>query len=281
VIASAVITTLLTTGLMLLQPVFPLSKAPRKVPLVCSHRGRLNAGDMENSVSVIRHTFGAGIPMVEFDLVDSKDGHTFLVHDRTLDRTTDSKGAPGTYRDTELRKVMQLDPLSRKPVEPISTFDQLLTFAKGKDLALMVDLKSVSPAEAVAELRAKGLLAHAVLLTFDDSATAAALAADPAVLVSALVKSDADVDRIVAKAAGHPLALYVPQNGAEELFQYARKSGNVLITDAMGELDGKAEKDGGQAYTTFLKTHPVDILVTDHSEMLTTALATHAMDAMD
>ncbi len=258
---------------MLLQPVFPLSKAPRKVPLVCSHRGRLNSGDMENSVTVIRHTFGTGIPMVEFDLVDSRDGHTFLVHDRTLDRTTDSKGAPGTYSDAELSKVMQLDPVSRKPVEPVSTFDQLLTFAQGKDLALMVDLKSVSPAEAVAQLRAKGVLAHAVLLTFDDATTEAALQADPGVVVSALVKSDADVDQIVAKAAGHPLVLYVPQNGAEELFQYARKSGKALITDAMGDLDGKAEKDGGQAYVTFLKTHPVDILVTDHAELLTAALS--------
>jgi len=277
-IASSVVRTLLTTSMMLLQPVFPLLSAPRKVPLVCSHRGRLNAGDMENSVSVIRHTFAAGIPMVEFDLVDSKDGHTFLVHDRTLDRTTDGKGAPGNYTDAELSKVMQLDPVSRKPVEPVSTFDQLLTFAQGKDLALMVDIKSVSPAEAVAQMRARGVLTHAVLLTFDDATTDAALKADPAVVVSALVKSDADVDRIVAKAAGHPLALYVPQNGAEELFQYARKSGKALITDAMGDLDGKAEKDGGKSYVTFLKTHPVDILVTDHAQMLTSALSGHAVE---
>ncbi len=277
-IASSVVRTLFATGMMLLQPAFPLSNAPRKVPLVCSHRGRLNAGDMENSISVIRHTFGTGIPMVEFDLVDSKDGHTFLVHDRTLDRTTDGKGAPGSYTDAELSKVMQLDPVSRKPVEPVSRFDQLLTFAHGNDLALMVDIKSVSPAEAVAQLRARGVLGHAVLLTFDDATTEAALKADPGVVVSALVKSDADVDRTVAKAAGHPLALYVPQNGAEELFQYARKSGKAVITDAMGDLDGKAEKDSGKSYVTFLKTHPVDILVTDHAQMVTSALSGHPVE---
>jgi len=277
-IVSNVVRTLFTFSMMLLQPVFPLSNARRKVPLVCSHRGRLNSGDMENSVSVIRHTFAAGIPMVEFDLVDSKDGHTFLVHDRTLDRTTDGKGAPGSYTDAELSKVMQLDPVSRKPVEPVSTFDQLLTLAQGRDLALMVDIKSVSPAEAVAQLRARGVLGHAVLLTFDDSTTEAALKADSGVVVSALVKSDADVDRILVKAAGHPLALYVPQNGTEELFQYARKSGKALITDAMGDLDGKAEKDGGKSYVTFLKAHPVDILVTDHAQMVTSALSGHAVE---
>ena len=142
----------------------------------------------------------------------------------------------------------------------------------------MVDIKTVSPADAVSQLRAKRLLAHAVLLTFDDATTDAALKADPEVLVSALVKSDDDVDRVVAKAAGHPLALYVPQNGAEELFQYARKSGKTVITDAMGDLDGKAEKDGGKAYLAFLKTHPVDILVTDHAQMMTAAFSGHAVE---
>jgi len=142
----------------------------------------------------------------------------------------------------------------------------------------MVDIKSVSPAEAVAQLRAKGVLAHAVLLTFDDATTDAALKADPTVVVSALVKSDADVDRVEAKAAGHPLDLYVPQNGAEALFQYARKSGKALITDAMGDLDGKAEKDDGKAYLTFLKTHPVDILVTDHAQLLTATLSGHSVE---
>jgi glycerophosphoryl diester phosphodiesterase len=277
VIASTAVRTLFTTAMMFLQPAFPLS-APRKVPLVCSHRGRLNAGDLENSVSVIRHTFAAGIPMVEFDLVDSKEGHTFLVHDRTLDRTTDAKGAPGSYSDAQLSKVMQLDPVTRKLIEPVSTFEQLLDFASGNNLALMVDLKSVSPAEAVSELRVKNLLAHAVLLTFDEATTEAALHADPAVVVSSLVKSDAEIDRIVAKATGHPLALYVPQDGAEELFQYARRSGKAVITDAMGGLDNKAEMDGGRAYVTFLKTHPVDILVTDHAQLLTKALSEHAVE---
>ena len=263
---------------MFFLPVFPLSNAPRKVPLVCSHRGRLNASDMGNSVSVIRHTFAAGIPMVEFDLANSKDGHTFLVHERTLNRTTDSKETLGSYSEAELSKIMQLDPVSRKPVEAISTFDQLLTFAQENDLALMVDIKTVSPADAVAQLRARGLLAHAVLLTFDDATTDAALKTDPGVVVSALVKSDDEVDHVVAKAAGHPLALYVPQNGAEELFQYARKSGKTVITDAMGGLDGKAEKDGGKAYLAFLKTHPVDILVTDHAQMMIAALSGHAVE---
>jgi glycerophosphoryl diester phosphodiesterase len=273
VIVSSFVRAAVTSAMVLLQPVFPISTTPRKVPLVCSHRGRLNAGDMENSVSVIRHTFASGIPMVEFDLVDSKDGHTFLMHDRTLDRTTNGTGAPGNYSDAELRKIMQLDPVSRKPIEPVSTFEELLTFAQGNELALMVDIKSVSPAEAVAQLRAKGLLAHAVLLTFDEATTDAALKADPTVVVSALVKSDEDVDRVVAKAAGHPLVLYVPQTGAEELFHHARMSGKAVITDALGDLDGKAEKDGGKAYVNFLKTHPVDIFVTDHAQLLTAALS--------
>ena len=51
-----------------------------------------------------------------------------------------------------------------------------------------------------------------------------------------------------------------------------------MITDVMGDLDGKAEKDGGKAYLAFLKTHPVDILVTDHAQMMTAALSGHAVE---
>ena len=264
---------LLVVGAVVAQPVYPLASAPRAVPVVCSHRGRLNAGDMENSVSVIRHTFAAGIPMVEFDLVDSKDGHTFLLHDPTLDRTTNGTGVPANYSDDALSKVMQLDPTTRKPAEPISRFSDLVTFAQGSGLALMVDLKKVAPSEAVAQLKAKGVLAHAVLLTFDDATSEAAFKADPDVVVSVLVRSDEEVDRVVAEAAGHPLALYVPQSGAEELFHHARLTGKTIITDAMGDLDGRAEKDGGEAYKVYLKTHPADILVTNNAEMLRAALS--------
>jgi len=264
---------LLVVGAVVAQPVYPLASAPRAVPVVCSHRGRLNAGDMENSVSVIRHTFAAGIPMVEFDLVDSKDGHTFLLHDPTLDRTTNGTGVPANYSDDALSKVMQLDPTTRKPAEPISRFSDLVTFAQGSGLALMVDLKKVAPSEAVAQLKAKGVLTHAVLLTFDDATSEAAFKADPDVVVSVLVRSDEEVDRVVAEAAGHPLALYVPHGGAEELFHHARLTGKTIITDAMGDLDGRAEKDGGEAYKVYLKTHPADILVTNNAEMLRAALS--------
>jgi glycerophosphoryl diester phosphodiesterase len=237
----------------------PSSDGPRvRAPQVCAHRGRLSGSEMENSLGVMRHTFSEGISCFEFDLRVSADGVMYLSHDLDLDRTTDGRGAVARESSAELDRVMVVDPVTRKPLEALTRFNDLLAWAEGKDVLLMVDLKDTPPAAAVALLRKHGLMDKAVLLTFDRATTDAALAADALVRVSILAKDQGEVDWALREAHGHPIALYVPQTGDAALFVYAHRSGVMVLTDAMGGPDVSL------GYGEFLKTHPTDVLFTDH-----------------
>jgi len=247
------------------QTLFRFSKDHPGSSQICAHRGRLSATELENSLNVMRHTYKSGVKIMEFDLRTSSDGHIFLLHDTTLDRTTNATGELSRYSSLQLRSVMQRDPTSGKPLEPLTRFDDLLSWARTNDVLLMVDLKDTRPSEAMKEIRKYGLVDRVVLLTFDARTADAAVAAAPNALVSMLVHTRNEIDSAIASAHGHPLALYLPSMGDETLYSYARTTGKVVISDALGELDDKAQSDGFAVYTKYLQTHPVDILVSNHA----------------
>ncbi|MBN19759.1 MAG: hypothetical protein CL678_00625 [Bdellovibrionaceae bacterium] len=73
---------------------------PIRISTIISHRGN-GFGETENTVAAIEKAHEQGFP-VEIDLRLSKTGTAHLMHDYTLDRTTDCTGAIGTKTDAQL-----------------------------------------------------------------------------------------------------------------------------------------------------------------------------------
>jgi len=268
---------LLLPALALACPVWAAPPAPipaypdSSKPAVCAHRGWLSSDQVENSIPQMEKTVAAGIPWIEMDLATSKDGTLYLLHDRTLDRTTTAKGPISHYTDADLSTVYLRDGEDMTQ-ERIPYFARFLGWLRTNDVHVLVDLKSGSPAAAATMLKLAGLLPRVILLSFDPDTDAKALTADPRVMVSLLVKSDAEVDAAIARADKHPIALYVPQGSAPELFQYAAKTGKTVISDAMEKLDVQAAQGGDAVYTSYLSTRPMAILVTNRAVELKKAL---------
>ncbi len=63
-----------------------------RLPRVIAHRGAA-AFAPENTRASLARAAALGARWVEFDVKLSRDGHLFLLHDDTLDRTTDGRGA--------------------------------------------------------------------------------------------------------------------------------------------------------------------------------------------
>ncbi|HKP65683.1 MAG TPA: glycerophosphodiester phosphodiesterase family protein, partial [Casimicrobiaceae bacterium] len=70
----------------------------------CAHRG---AGKLapENTLAAFRLGYEHGYRMAEFDVKLSADGVAFLLHDDTLDRTTNRKGRADALTWRELALV--------------------------------------------------------------------------------------------------------------------------------------------------------------------------------
>ena len=71
---------------------------------ICAHRGDVAAAP-ENTIAAIESAVTKGVGMIEYDVQLSKDGQLVLMHDATVNRTTNAKGMVGTFTFAELRKL--------------------------------------------------------------------------------------------------------------------------------------------------------------------------------
>jgi glycerophosphoryl diester phosphodiesterase len=58
---------------------------------ICAHRGAMDTHP-ENTLAAFREAVRLGAHMIELDVRLTKDGHLVILHDETVDRTTDGKG---------------------------------------------------------------------------------------------------------------------------------------------------------------------------------------------
>ncbi|MCC7269211.1 MAG: glycerophosphodiester phosphodiesterase, partial [Rhodocyclaceae bacterium] len=59
----------------------------------------------ENTLAGLRKAFELGYRAVEFDVMLSGDGTPVLIHDETLERTTDGRGRVADTSDAELARL--------------------------------------------------------------------------------------------------------------------------------------------------------------------------------
>ena len=106
-----------------------------KVIMICAHRGAHN--DLpENSLASFRKAIELGIDIFELDIRATKDDSLVIMHDRTVDRTTDGHGEVASLTFEEIRRLhLKFD---GKPTdEKVPTLEEALALAKGK---ILVDL---------------------------------------------------------------------------------------------------------------------------------------------
>jgi glycerophosphoryl diester phosphodiesterase len=108
--------------------------------LVIGHRG-FSAAAPENTQASFKKAMEVGVDMIELDVHLSKDGQVVVIHDDTLNRTTNGKGKVVSYTLNELK---QLDAGSwfgsQFSGERIPTLKEVLELTHGQVL-LCIELK--------------------------------------------------------------------------------------------------------------------------------------------
>lgn len=90
---------------MLQTPVLSVNSIPAQAgALIVAHRGEW-AEMPENSIAAIEAARAAGAHMVEFDVQPCADGELVVIHDETLDRTTNGVGPVADARFAEVRSL--------------------------------------------------------------------------------------------------------------------------------------------------------------------------------
>jgi glycerophosphoryl diester phosphodiesterase len=77
---------------------------PRSQPLIIAHRGS-SAHAPENTLAAFQLAAEQGADAIELDVDLTRDGHAIIMHDATIDRTTDGSGAVHDLTLEEIRRV--------------------------------------------------------------------------------------------------------------------------------------------------------------------------------
>lgn len=97
----------------------------------------------ENTMLAYREAEKTGCEAIELDCHLTKDGEVVVVHDETLERTTDKAGIVGHMTVTQLRETNAASHYEgRYPFQPIPTFDEYCEWVVGTDMFTNVEIKT-------------------------------------------------------------------------------------------------------------------------------------------
>jgi glycerophosphoryl diester phosphodiesterase len=112
--------------------------------IIMGHRGAA-ALEPENTLLSIGRAIEIGVDAVEIDVRLSKDKEIVVIHDATVDRTTDNTGPVSSFSVDELKK------LDAGKSQRIPTLQEVIDFI-GKKINLVIELKEEGTVESVYKL---------------------------------------------------------------------------------------------------------------------------------
>ncbi len=180
--------------------------------LVIAHRGA--SGDApENTLAAFNLAVEQGADVVELDVHMTTDGHPVVVHDDTVDRTTDGSGHVRTKTLAELKALdagSWFD--SGFAGERIPTLDEVVVWARGKT-TLSIEIKNTPhrhrgiEASVTGVLERRSALADHEVFSFDHQCIQRIKAREPEVFTGVCYNAD-PVDHPALAAAASATALH-------------------------------------------------------------------------
>lgn len=129
--------------------------------LVAAHRGDWR-NHPENSLRAFISAQEMGVDIIELDLSMTKDSVVVIMHDNTIDRTTNGKGKPSDYTLTELKQMRLKNGLGRLTNNTIPTLAEVMQALKGKKVMVNLDKSYPYFKEAYQVLTQTGTLQQAI-----------------------------------------------------------------------------------------------------------------------
>ena len=129
----------------------------RKKPLCIAHRGAFVEAP-ENTLKSFKMAIEMGADMIELDVHLTKDRRVVVIHDDTIDRTSNGSGAVKDYTLEELKKF------DFGEGEKIPTLEEVFELTKGKVL-VNVEIKEMNMAKEVVEIIERYNMADKVLVS--------------------------------------------------------------------------------------------------------------------
>ncbi len=176
-----------------------LARGGRPATRACAHRGDVEHAP-ENTLPAIASAVRKKVPQIEFDVKFSRDGKLVLLHDQTIDRTSNGKGKVSDLTFAELRRLDFGSWFSpRFAGVRIPTLREILS-AVPRGILLNVHLAS-APGLAMAAARTLMEMGRAddAFLAATEEQAAEVRAVYPAMRICNMSRQEGDLDKYVER----------------------------------------------------------------------------------
>lgn len=231
----------------------------RSPMIVIAHRGA-HAKTPENTLAAFRKAIELRCDFVEMDVRSTKDGSLVILHDSTLDRTTNGSGNVADLTLSSVRALAVKNPLSVDlSTEKVPTFDEALAVCRGK-IKVYVDHKTGTPAGVIEAIRKHEMLDDVVVYAPIDRLRQFKRLRPELRVVSEHPAKQEEIAVLATELRplcldGHHL------KWSRDQVDDAHRAGSQVWVDMLGPFDGPI------GYLLAAKMG-VDAMQTDHPEML-------------
>lgn len=242
-----------------------LSCLEGKAALVSAHRGGPAPGYPENAIETFERTLAQVPALIETDVRETADGVLVLLHDETIDRTTNGTGRIAEMTLAEAKSFFLVDADGNLTDFTIPTLAEALRAMRGRtilqlDVKRGIDLRKV--AEAVARV---GDQPNAAIITYTDNG--AIIAASAAEGISVVAGIDAAEDARSLAARGLPTDRLIAWTGVIQspepmLYETLGRADISTSGGALGTLDDASADGEENVYRTLVELG-LDIIATD------------------
>lgn len=237
----------------------------KNTPIISGHRGGTIKGFPENSIEAFQNTLKYTPAFFEIDPRLTKDSVVVLMHDATLNRTTNGTGKVADFTYAELQKLRLKDVDGNLTEYKIPTLKEAIKWSRGKTV-LNLDKKDV-PFELQQKILAESSNKVIMVTVHDAKHAKFYFDRNPETMFSAFVKTKQAFNEY--EAAGIPwknMIAYIgsvnkPENA--ELYKLLHDKGVMCMISAAPSYDKLEDKaDRSKQYrNTFLQG--ADILESD------------------
>jgi glycerophosphoryl diester phosphodiesterase len=217
-------------------------------PLIIAHRGD-SAHRPENTLSAFASALELGAELVEMDVQLSRDGAVVVIHDASVDRTTDGSGRVREMTLAEMRRLSAGYPLRFGHTyagQRIPTLAEVLGLLRDRARA-MIEIKSDSvtddaeggiEAMTVAEVRRAGAEKDVAVISFDRRALLRCRALAPEIARGHVFDRGQPGDFLAgAREAACEVVMPHKRLLSDELRDRAREAGIKVATWVVDEPD--------------------------------------------
>ena len=137
--------------------------------LIAAHRAGPAPGYPENAIETLQYALDNATNVMEIDVAESRDGVLFLMHDRTLGRTTTGSGSVADARWSEISTLKLVDNQGSVTSFSPPTLEDALKWAVANGAILELDRKETTSFRNIVEaVRDAGAEANVIIITYND-----------------------------------------------------------------------------------------------------------------